>query len=371
MTTNTDVRTYDSTMSGAPVVSGTAGTLVALLDALGTDGFGSVTLTSLVVYNEVATATKNGHGFALIGGTTYPVIRIAGADVSALNGDVRLTGSDANTFTFPAPGIANQTVTGTITAKRAPVGLPKIFSGPSKGIYQFSAAVLNNYKGVCRFDDSPAQYPTVTMYESATGIDTGSGPTPTSGSFYTAKSVAANSTARAWRAFADPLGLYLFINPDGSNWHTALFFGYPLPHFAADAYHCLLIANHSASYAAGTLQTFNSESAAGFARGISQSGGSVGARRYSHGKTNLMGVGGQAYQSPAINQPYFFGWPVEVWDGATLARAIMPGLLNPIHNSDIPNGTVENAIPQLSGRDVLVQKIHTSRAGIDITGPWR
>ena len=373
MTTNTDVRTYNSGMLNAPVVSGTAGTLIALLDALGTDGFGSVTLDSLVVYNEVATATKNGHGFALIGGTTYPVIRIAGAGVNALNGDVRLTGSDANTFWFPAPGVANQTVTGTITAKRAPFGMTKLYSGTSKAVYRLDRMATNGHPGVLRVDDSAAQHAALVMAESASSVDTVSGPTPTTGSYYGARSSTANSTVRSWRAAADPLGFYLFINNDGTNWYTAVWFGQVIPHFGADAYHCALIAGYGSGVSQSSFQSFNNESGAGFLRGISQSGASVPARRFSHGRTpTSMGVGGQAYQSPAINQPYFFGWPVEVWDGATLARGIQPGLLNPIHNSDIPDGTVENAIPQLSGRDVLVQKIYTSSiAGIDITGPWR
>ena len=374
MTTNTDVRTYSSTMSGAPVVSGTAGTLIALLDALGTDGFGSVTLTSLVVYNEVATATKNGHGFALIGGTTYPVIRIAGADVSALNGDVRLTGSDANTFWFPAPGVANQTVTGTITAKRAPFGMTKLYSGTSKAVYRLDRMATNGHPGVLRVDDSETTYATLVMAESASSVDTVTGPTPTTGSYYAHREYAAGSTARAWRVFADPLGFYLFVDSYGGYYRTSVFFGQVIPHFGADAYHCALIAGYGTGYSQYMFHRFNDESGAGFLRGISQSGSSAVMRRFSHGRTvTYMGWGGQAYQSPAINQPFFFGWPVAAWDmSAPLERGILPGLINPVHNGDISDGTVENAIPQLSGHDVFVQRVYDySAAGFDITGPWR
>ena len=371
MTTNTDVRTYDSTMSGAPVVSGTAGTLVALLDALGTDGFGSVTLTSLVVYNEVATATKNGHGFALIGGTTYPVIRIAGADVSALNGDVRLAGSDANTFTFPAPGIANQTVTGTITAKRAPFGLTKLYSGTSKAVYQLDRMATNGHPGVLRVDDSATTYATLVMAESASSVDTVTGPAPTTGSDYAHRSASADGTARAWRAFADPLGVYLFINADSNTWRTVVFFGQVIPHLGADAYHCALIAGYGNKVGYYTFHNFGSSAGSYVLRGVSQSGAAVAMLKYSHGRSTAIGGGGQPYQSALINQPFFHGWPVEAWD-STVARGMMPGLINPVHNSDISDGTVENAIPQLSGRDVFVQRVYdASAAGFDITGPWR
>jgi len=54
---DTSVVYFDSTMTGAPALSGTAGTLIGLLDACLQDGFGGVTLDSLVVASNVATAT--------------------------------------------------------------------------------------------------------------------------------------------------------------------------------------------------------------------------------------------------------------------------------------------------------------------------
>ncbi len=79
---STAVKYYDSTMSGAPSLSGTAGALVGVLDACLVDGFGSVTVDSLTVASNVATATiSGGHQFAMIG-NTGPVITIAGANPS-------------------------------------------------------------------------------------------------------------------------------------------------------------------------------------------------------------------------------------------------------------------------------------------------
>ena len=131
-------------MSGAPVLSGTAGTLIAVLDACLVNGFGSVTLNSLVVQNNVATATvSGGHGFAMIVGVNNvspgvgPVVRIDGATPAALNGDWRLASvPNSTTFTFAAEGIPDQTATGTITAKRAPAGWAKAFGGANKAAYQ-------------------------------------------------------------------------------------------------------------------------------------------------------------------------------------------------------------------------------------------
>ena len=74
--TDTSVRVYQSTDTGAPAVSGTAGALITLLDACLQDGYGSVSLDSLVVASGMANCTKtDGHGFTVLG-TVGPWNRI-------------------------------------------------------------------------------------------------------------------------------------------------------------------------------------------------------------------------------------------------------------------------------------------------------
>ena len=118
---DTTVRHYMSTMYGANTLSGQVGSLIALLDSCIT-GFGSVTLTSpkLVVASNVATATVSGGHHFVMQGATGPVITIAGASPSSLNGDWRIASvPNSTTFTFNTVGIADQTATGTITAQIA------------------------------------------------------------------------------------------------------------------------------------------------------------------------------------------------------------------------------------------------------------
>jgi len=71
----------------------------------------SITLTSVVVASNVATATKTNHGYS-VGDQVY----IAGSNLSYANG-LKTVASvpDANTFTYAASG-ANATATGTITS---------------------------------------------------------------------------------------------------------------------------------------------------------------------------------------------------------------------------------------------------------------
>lgn len=78
----------------------------------------AVTLTSVVVTSNVATATLVGHGFA-----AGDVIVVAGANIAYANGIKTIaTVPDADTFTYEATG-SNATATGTITARVAAQGL--------------------------------------------------------------------------------------------------------------------------------------------------------------------------------------------------------------------------------------------------------
>lgn len=364
----TSVKVFDSTHSGAPAISGTAGTLIGVLDACLQDGYGAVTLTSLVVASNVATGTvSGGHNFAAIG-STGPVLRVAGATPSGLNGDWRVTITSSTAFTFATSGISDQTATGTITAKRAPAGFTKVYSGTNKAAYRADA--LASTRLYLRVDDSPAQYPTLIGYETMSNVDTGTGPMPTSGSYYTGKSGAANSTARPWRLFADDRCFYLCVDASSnSGWPAAVFFGDLVSYLSGDAYACALIAYNSGAVGS-VLQTLDSATASSLARSYTQLGGAIASRRYTHGKSSHLGYGGQAYPNPVDNA--FHAWPVEVWESNTVARGVMPGLWNPIHNSTPADGTVIASIPQLSGRDLLTQVINsTSRVALDVTGPWR
>lgn len=365
---NTAVKFFDSTMSGAPELSGTAGTLISVLDACLVNGFGSVTLDSLVVADDVATATvSGGHGFAMVG-NTGPVIRIAGATPSALNTDWRIASVPSGTqFTFTTSGIGNQTATGTISAKRASAGWEKRYSGTNKAAYarlsvQATAMLL-------RVDDSPAQYPTLIVYETMSDVDTGGAGGST---YYFAKSSAASSTTRAWRLIADDQAFYLFGNADGSTWPAAMMFGDILPYRSSDAFHCLLIA-HAAGNTTSHLH-FVDGTATGtrLTRPYTQlgdgvTGNGVSCGRYSHRGCLYLGAGPVVLPNWADNAVHV--WPIQVVETGGAARGEMPGLFCPIHSSLIADGSVLTQ----GERNLFIQQTYSAsyRGALDVTGPWR
>ncbi len=366
---STEVKVFQSTDTGAPVLSSIAGTLISVFDACLTTGYGSVTLDSVVIAGNVATCTKStGHGLTAIG-TTGPVIRMSGVSVpSELNTDWRITVVSSTVFTFTTTGLSDQTATGTIAAKRAPAGFTKAFSGTNLAAYRSDDVVGTRL--YCRIDDTGTTNARIRGYEVMTDVNTGTGLFPTdaqiSGGGHVWKS---SSGTQAWTLFTDGQMVYFFDSANGNVGIGGFFFGDIMPYMSADAYRCALLCSSTAS-AVFNLGVLSSVGSTYLARSYTQLGTAVTSARYSHGKTSGLGVGGQVYPTPVDNGIHL--WPVECWEGVTLARGMMPGLWNPIHaSSSISHGTIVESIPQLPGRTLFIQQNSTYRAAFDITGPWR
>lgn len=363
MATDTSVKYFNSTMTGAPTLSGTKGALITVLDACLINGFGSVTLDSVVVASNVATGSiSTGHGFAMIG-DTGPVIRIAGATPTALNGDWRIQSvPSSTTFTFTTSGISDQTATGTITAKRAPAGFEKAFSGTNKAAYRsLDVASTQLY---LRVDDTPTQYPKLKMYETMSDVDTGTGASTV---LYFAKSDTSDGNARAWALYADDRLFYLFACAYEGTWGPTMAFGDIDSYRSGDAYHCVLIGHTNANDVSSFYALNGSTDGAQLARSYSQTGGAVSSSRYSHSKCSYLGWGGMAVPNNVNNAVHF--WPVECWEGNTWARGLMPGLYCPLHDASSAQGSVFT----VGDRIFAIQKVVStySEAALDLTGPWR
>jgi hypothetical protein len=218
MTISTSAKYYHSNMTGAPVLSGTAGALIAVLDACLVNGFGLKAVDTLTVAAGVATATI-GLGIGALEADT--VALISGATPAALNGQKRLLSADTvtNTVTFDATGISDQTATGSISIKLAPAGWEKQHAGTNKAAYRSTnpASTL----AVLRVDDAAAQNARVVGFDGMTDIDTGTGQFPSSvqqsGGLYWPKSDAADATSRAWTVVADDQTLYLHTHTAAAN----------------------------------------------------------------------------------------------------------------------------------------------------------
>lgn len=211
----TSVKFFHSAMPNAPVLSGTAGSLIAVLDACLADGFGLKTADSIVVAGGVATATfSTGHSFE-----PDTIMLVAGATPSGLNGEKCVLTTSTNTVTFSAAGIPDLTATGTITAKLAPAGWAKVFSATNLAAYR--SLDVAGTRMFLRVDDTNATNARVVGYESMTDVNTGVGPFPTgtqiAGGGWWPKANSANATARAWTLVADSKGFWLHTHTSATN----------------------------------------------------------------------------------------------------------------------------------------------------------
>lgn len=249
----------------------------------------------------------------------------------------------------------------------AAAGWTKAFSGTNKAVYQSSDVAGTQL--YLRVDDTYGSYARVRGYETMSDVDTGTGLFPTdaqlSGGGYVLKS---SSGTVDWTLFADSRAFY--FHPNYFTWQSAAFFGDIASYISPDAFCCGLLAHDSNSVATMQLNLVNS--AKGFlARSYLQTGESITQYRYTHGKnTTFIGdASGVAYPIAGIG---FLGWPIEVWDSTSQPRGQLPGVWSPVHDDvNLPQGTVISDVPQLSGRDLIVQTIRSGRLAFDITGPWR
>ena len=199
---DTSVKFFHSGMVGAPTLAGVAGRLIALLDACLVDGFGALNLTGITVSGGIATAAFSG---------TFPalpdmVVLLGGATGSytALNGEQKVTAVGTGTFQF-ATGLPNGTATGTITAKMAPAGWAKPFSGTNLAVYRSNDVTSNRF--FLRVNDTNALDARVVGYETMTAISTGTNLFPTSaqrsGGGYWPKVQQTGAETVSWMLFAN------------------------------------------------------------------------------------------------------------------------------------------------------------------------
>lgn len=378
------VKYYHSDLPGAPVLSGTAGTLAAVLDACLVNGWGLLTAQSATVASGVCTLTfATGHAFEPL-----IVALVAGAGVAAINGAQRVTGTTTNTISFAAPGVPDGPVPGTITAKVAPAGWAKAFTGTNKAAYKSGSPAASGC--VVRIDDTGTTTARMRAYESMTDVDTGVGPTPAdvqfSGGLYLFKSDSANANSRKWIVVATDKAVLLLTAYYSSyaNDYTTAFFGDFPSLKAGDAYNFLLCAETSStpSQYVGNSSMINAEGSNGLfiVRSYAQAGGSVPATLR---KPGLPSSSGSSSNPPGPN-PINGGIeivPTLVYEGqgsSAPRRGVLPGLYGIPHNLGAAFDSRQQitAVEGLPGHVLIGVRYSTAsgsngyRYAVDITGPW-
>lgn len=378
---------FDQT--GAPSLDGTAGSLIAVLDAALVNGFNLRTVTSFVITGGVGVfsyASAPGH-------TVDQVIKSSGASDGQYNTEWRVTAINGATVSVDATGFANATVAGSLSTKTAPLGWTKVYSGTNKAAYKSPAVGATGC--LLRVDDTYGQYAKVRGYEAMTDVDTGTGIFPTAAlrtDFGWAKSYTANTVSRQWHIPGDNHFFYFVCHTefDGlvaapSN-RIAVVFGDIVSYKNGDAYQCII----SGANTVASVQAMQIESAGNsLHRGAD---GSVAARAIlARSQTQVGGAVECFYIAPVTQSGFNTGliYP-NAGDNALLlsktklvceaalssSRGEMPGFYTCVQTRPLPHGTiVPDAVP---GRKLMMVGSafnyggeNSARLAIDITGPWR
>lgn len=153
MATPYPVKWFASSMGGAPTLNGTAGSLIAVLDACLVNGFNLKSVDTLTSTNGVATVTINsGHQFE-----PDQIVLISGCDQNEYNGEKKVISVTTTTLTFAVSGTpaSPATTSSTISCKAAPLGWKKTYSNTNLAVYR--SGDLLSTRMLLRVDDTGAQ----------------------------------------------------------------------------------------------------------------------------------------------------------------------------------------------------------------------
>lgn len=384
------IHTYDSTMTGASVDSGTAGALRAVIKACLVDSFGAGAVATLTVASGIATATFAGaHPYRV--GT---IAQFAGATPAGLNGQKRILSIATNSVTFDATGIADGTATGTITHKVAAAGWQELFAGTLTNVLCVKPTVLEATGCVLRIDDTGTTNARVRAFESMTDASIGTGPTPLdsqlSGGLFWPKSSSANATARPWIVIADERGFYLAVDPTGTGRYTLTYSGDIASLKSGDAYGYLLTGNQSDQANASTVPDgccgYSGRSARGGAylvRAHTAIGQSLAVQRlgaHHNGSTADVYAGTPGYSIGAYPNGPNNGLMTGALELHSMGiRGTLPGLLHPVQDlgDAFATGAVVDGTDDLAGRRLMAIRtappsgaVVAGTVFIDVTGPW-
>lgn len=389
---------YDSSETGAPVMNNAAGSLDAVLNACLVTGFRTQTLTGISVTAGVATATLAGHGYG-----DQRMVDISGATPAGLNGRKLITATGSGTFTFDATAVAAGAATGTITAKRSPLGWARPLSIGNVSIYERTDVTATAMK--LRVDDSgagaaAATYARGRMIETYTDLSTFTNPAPPAASLggngvYLHKGTN-SASAKKWVLVGDSRTFYMFTEAD--SYQSVNYFGLPQGIYAfgdaerlasADVYACLIAGAEATSGVTnidfgGTrpIGSIGASSGCWWPRATNHVGGPVVAGITAENDNQRLGSSGPTYPSPldqglVLRQPVLLG-AVNAAFGNPL-RGVARGLANPL--AAFNTGALAASVHLLvfdnllgSSRTFLMvgyqQQGLYGVAAFDITGPW-
>ena len=385
---DTSVKHALSSMPGAPVINGQAGSRLAAIRAFAVTGFGVKTVDAggTISAGKCRLPFSTGASAAVVNS----VILVAGATPGALNGEQKVT-AVGNAWVEFATALPDGAVTGSVTFKMAPLGWEEVAGFSKPNVAVFRPADLRSSRPYLRIDDSNATYAIVQMYESMSDVDNGINGTPAR-YWYCRSSASANAVS--WTLAGDSRGMFFGVAPNSANsgdfsyGQAVWYVGDIVSDKKPDIYPALLVGNATSSASQDGVLFFGSVSNSYIMRlaaGIGIAGTTTVAAMVSGGNV-VSGADSSWGPFPSRAAQALFVVPLLVGDGGTLASTGRRGQL-PGARYCPQSGVLSyygSAPAQIPGTDELLDKtlltvpvgssLSSAANGlgfIDVTGPWR
>lgn len=360
---DTTVKYLDSEMFGAQYMNGLSGNgrLITVLDQCLVDGINPFGISSISINTGglALVTSSSAHNLRMIRSDFGPVLSFSNCGV--LSGEWRLEEIiDDVTFTIQTDLPAEEITLEDMTAKYAPLEWEKKYSATNYAAYSRNDPLATI--PLLRINDTGSNIAYPMMYETMSGISTGTNATP---QIWCYKSNDANSNTRSWRMIGNGRTFYFFVNNNGS-WQGGLVFGDFKSYVPNDPWACYFSAG--ASNNAGLYFSDLAPNTSGnyIIRRYDGTGGNISSARYSHYRTAYSGNNGNPTY-PCLTTGKVHYWPIEIWDGTSFPRGLAVGCYNPIHLID--DGSL---LTLDNGKMAIAQQTWDAnrRLLIQIEGPW-
>lgn len=227
------VKNFNSTMIGAPSLSGTPNTLIEVLKACLITGFNQKTVVSANIVSGVCTLElEDNNQFQ-----PNTVILINGAEIEGLNGEHWLDEVNNNKLIFKVTRSDISNIPGNIVVKYAPVG-EWTMPYTATSIAAFKSTHPHSANAHIVIDDTAAKHATARIYKGMTAIDSYDTYVPAGlqPEVMYLKSISADTATRQWRLIADGKTVYIFICPAKEANASGVWMSYCFGTFTTEGY---------------------------------------------------------------------------------------------------------------------------------------
>ena len=383
---------FDSTETGAPVLNNAAGSLIGVLDACLVTGFNTKAVQGIAIAGGIATVTCAGHGYSAVYSKD---VRIEGAMPAAVNGRKQITVVNTNTFTFATT--ASGAVTGTITAKRDPLGWTKEFTDTNTAVYKRSDVTATAIR--LRVTDAAGTVARVISVENPTDANTYSQKAPAEGVVaggYSWNKGSNSAAGKHWTLVGDSRLFYLvtqagpatFPFSNSAQYASGVMAFGDLDSFKpGDAYGTFIAGEIYDTGGEGHGVPANSIFSPGavmpgnpggltLSRAYSQLGSAAIANALGFSRS-VSGQTGQFIFPSPVDSGYLVSAQVlatEIAPGGATVRGLIPGVVEILGAKAIEHFEVVENLVGLPGRKIVGVRTYAggdARGAFDITGPWR